>query len=76
VPETGHLYSPNDSIHIVTCTPIARQRVGKQIPVKTDRQILVKQSTASLRKNSGNRKSVFNVVRAMPNAKQQNFKHV
>jgi hypothetical protein len=22
--------------HIVTCTPIARQRVGKQVPTKTD----------------------------------------
>jgi hypothetical protein len=32
--------------HIVTCTPIARQRVGKQVPA---RQILGKQSIPRLR---------------------------
>jgi hypothetical protein len=33
------------------------------------RQILGKQSVAGLRNNSDNRRSVFNVVRAMPSAK-------
>jgi hypothetical protein len=40
------------------------------------RQILRKQSVARLRNNSDNRRSVFNVVRVMPSARQQNCKHV
>jgi hypothetical protein len=40
------------------------------------RQILGKQSVARLRNNSDYRRSVFNVVRAMPSARQQNCKHV
>jgi hypothetical protein len=40
------------------------------------RQIIGKQSIARLRNNSDNRRSVFNMVHAMPSAKQQNYKHV
>jgi hypothetical protein len=40
------------------------------------RQILGKQSVARLRNNSDNRKSVFNMVHAMPNSRQQKCKHV
>jgi hypothetical protein len=40
------------------------------------RQILGKQSVARLRNNSDNGRNAFNVVRAMPSAKQQNCKHV
>jgi hypothetical protein len=56
----------------VICTPTARQRGGKKVPAKT---ILDKQSVARLHNNS-NRRSVFNVVLAMPSTKQQNCKHV
>jgi hypothetical protein len=38
-------------------------------------QILAKQSVARLHNNSGNRRSVFNVVCAITSAKQQNCKH-
>jgi hypothetical protein len=57
----------------ITCTAIARQRVGKQVP---RRQILSKQSVVRLLNNSDNRGSVFNMVCAMPSAKQKNCKHV
>jgi hypothetical protein len=40
------------------------------------RQILGKQSVARLRNNSDNRRSVVNVVRAMPSARQQNCRRV
>jgi hypothetical protein len=40
------------------------------------RQILGKESVAKLHNNSDYGRSVFSVVRAMPNAKQQNCKHV
>jgi hypothetical protein len=55
------------------CTPIARQRVGKQVP---RRHISGKQSVIRLRTNSDNRRNVFNVVHTIPIAKQQNCKHV
>jgi hypothetical protein len=44
---------------IVTCTPIARQRVGKRVPAKKNSD---KESVARLRNNRGCR--VFYVVRA------------
>jgi hypothetical protein len=40
------------------------------------RQMLGKQSIARLHNNTESRKSVFNVVRFMPSARQQNCKHV
>jgi hypothetical protein len=40
------------------------------------RQILGKQFVARLRNNPDSRRSVFNVVRAMPSARQQNCEHV
>jgi hypothetical protein len=40
------------------------------------RQIRGKQPVARLHNNSDNRRSVFNVVRAMPSVKQQTSKHV
>jgi hypothetical protein len=33
---TGHMARAEEQEYIVTCTPIARQRVGKQVPAKTD----------------------------------------
>jgi hypothetical protein len=60
-------------LNIVTWIPIARQRIDKQVP---RRQILRKESVDRLRNNSDNTRSIFNVVRAMLSARQQNCKHV
>jgi hypothetical protein len=53
-------------------TPIARQRVNKQVPAK---ETLGIESVATSRNYSDSR-GVFNMVCPMPSVKKQNSKHV